>query len=361
MTRIPVYQPDLSGMERTNVMECLESTWISSKGRFIPQFEMGFAGYVGAEHAISVCNGTVALHLALLALGIGPGDEVLVPSFTYIASVNAIRYVGAEPVFCDSLADTWQLDIDDVERRITVRSRAVMAVHLYGGSCDMDGLTLLCRRHGLKLVEDCAEAIGTRYRDSHVGTFGDVATFSFFGNKTITTGEGGMVVTSDPALNSLIRRLRGQGLATNEEYWHDIVGYNYRMTNICAAIGVAQLERVDLILEKKAALARRYRSALEQASVVFQSATEGEQSSNWMVTVLMPDASRRDSVRRALAQEGIETRPAFHPVHLMPIYTRDVQSLPVAQDISSRGLNLPSWHDLPPAAVFEIAAVIESH
>lgn len=359
--RIPVYQPDLSGREREYVLECLDSTWISSKGRFIQEFEAGFARFTGAPHAVSVCNGTVALHLALLALGIGPGDEVIVPSLTYIASVNAIRYVGATPVFCESLPDTWQMDPADAERRITPRTRAVMAVHLYGGACEMPRLAALCGQYGLKLVEDCAEAIGTRVDGGHVGTFGDAATFSFFGNKTITTGEGGMVVCNDPALDSLLRRLRGQGLAANREYWHDIVGYNYRMTNICAAIGLAQLERVDDILGRKTRLAERYRAALASTDLAFQVTRPGETSSHWMVTVLTPQASDRNPLRAALADAGIETRPVFHPAHTMPMYGAGEFSLPVAEDLAARGINLPSWHDLAEAQLADIASVIADY
>lgn len=361
MPRIPVYQPDLSGNERTYVLECLDSTWISSKGHFIQDFESAFADFVGTPHATTVCNGTVALHVALLALGIGSGDEVIVPSLTYIASVNAIRYVGATPIFCDSLPDTWQLDPADVERRITPRTRAVMAVHLYGGACDMRHLKALCEPRGIKLIEDCAEAIGTRLDGQHVGTFGDIATFSFFGNKTITTGEGGMVVSKDPALDSVIRHLRGQGLAANGEYWHDIVGYNYRMTNICAAIGLAQLERIDSILAGKAALAGRYREAMVNSSVVFQGTTIGEGSSHWMVTILTPTAADRDSLRRALADTGIETRPVFHPVHTMPMYCASHSVLPVAVDIASRGINLPSWQQLAESDVTDITNVISTY
>ena len=356
--RIPVYQPDLSGREREYVLECLDSTWISSKGRFIQEFEAGFARFTGAPHTVSVCNGTVALHLALLALGIGPGDEVIVPSLTYIASVNAIRYVGATPVFCESLPDTWQMDPADVERRITPRTRAIMAVHIYGGACEMTRLVALCEQHGLKLVEDCAEAIGTRLDGRHVGTFGDVATFSFFGNKTITTGEGGMVVCNDPALDALLRRLRGQGLAANREYWHDIVGYNYRMTNICAAIGLAQLERADEILEQKVRLAASYRRAFADAPVSFQGTCPGEVSSHWMITMLVPNPVSRDAVRVELAAAGIETRPAFPLVHHMPMYLESMLQLPHAQDISIRGINLPSWHGLADDAVDEIADIV---
>lgn len=358
MPRIPVYQPDLTGKEREYVLECLESTWISSKGRFIGEFESGLANFIGAPHAVSVSNGTAALHLALLALDIGPGDEVIVPTLTYIASVNAIRYVGATPVFCDSLPDTWQMDPADVERRITPHTRAVMAVHLYGGACEMPALVDVCKRHHLKIVEDCAEAIGTRIHGRHVGTFGDVATFSFFGNKTITTGEGGMVVCKDAALDDRVRRLRGQGLAHNREYWHDIVGYNYRMTNICAAIGLAQLERVDDILRRKAVLASHYRAALGTLPLTFQKNLPGEVSSHWMVTVLVPSPEVREPVRLALAEAGIETRPTFYPIHTMPMYCVGQPEFSVAQDIAARGLNLPSWHGLGDADVRDIAAVI---
>lgn len=359
MTRIPVYQPDLSGNEHKYVQECLESTWISSKGRFIQDFETGFARFVGTPHAASVCNGTVALHLAVLALGIGPGDEVIVPTLTYIASVNAIRYAGATPVFCDSLPDTWQMDPTDVERRITPRTRAVMAVHLYGGACDLSSLQAICQRHGLKLIEDCAEAIGTRLEGRHVGTFGDIATFSFFGNKTLTTGEGGMVVYKSAELGAMVRRLRGQGLAENREYWHDIIGYNYRMTNICAAIGLAQLERVDDILRHKLDLADTYRSYLRGSPIVFQAATRGETSSCWMVTVLVQSAAQRDPLRQNLLMHGIETRPIFYPVHQMPMY-RTMENFPVAQDIASRGINLPSWHNLSKGDVKDISRIIRN-
>lgn len=357
MYRIPVYQPDLSGNERQYVSDCLESTWISSKGRYLAEFETGFASWTGAAHAAAVCNGTVALHLALACLGVGPADEVIVPSFTYVASVNAIAYVGARPVFVDSDPDTWQPDVDRVEQAITPRTRAVLAVHLYGGACDVARLRRLCDSRRLFLVEDCAEALGTRLHDRHVGTFGDVATFSFFGNKTLTTGEGGMVVTNDSAIDRRIRHLRGQGLAPDREYWHDVIGFNYRMTNLCAAIGLAQLERLDAIVAAKRALGARYTAALAGSHAQLQASTPGEQSSVWMCTVLAPDMARRDAARRGLAAAGIETRPAFNPVHRMPMYAGTAEC-PVADDLASRGINLPSWHRLPDDAVSEIASIV---
>lgn len=233
-----------------------------------------------------------------------------------------------------------------------------MAVHLYGGACNMPRLRKLCDRHEILLVEDCAEALGTRLGGHHVGTFGDIATFSFFGNKTITTGEGGMVACKDPELDAMVRRLRGQGLAGGREYWHDIVGYNYRMTNICAAMGVAQLERIDSILAQKHELAHAYHRAFKHTSVSFQASLPGEDSSCWMITMLVPEASIRNPVRKALANVGIETRPAFPLVHEMPMYRDSAVHLPVASAISQRGINLPSWHKLNDKAVREIASIV---
>ncbi len=353
---IPVYQPDLSGNEKRYVLECLDSTWISSKGRFIGEFEERFAAYTGAAYAVSVCNGTVALHLALVTLGIGPGDEVIVPTLTYIAAANAIAYTGATPVFVDSLPDTWQMDPADVRRKLTPRTKGILSVHLYGHPCDIEALEALAREHGLFLIEDCAEAFGSRFRGHHVGTFGDLGCFSFFGNKTITTGEGGMVVTSDKTLFERARHFKGQGLADHREYWHDVIGYNYRMTNICAAIGVAQLERANDVLAGKHRLAKAYRKQLAGVPVDMLGETCDVSSSFWMISILVPDAADRDPLRRHLAERGIETRPVFAPVHTMPMYAGKAGRHPVAEDLSSRGLNLPSWQGLSADQVEHIAA-----
>lgn len=358
--RVPVYAPSLIGRERDYVLECLDSTWISSKGRFIAQFESGFSAFVGVPHATSVCNGTVALHLALVALGIGPGDEVIVPTLTYVASANAVTYTGAKPVFADCRADDWQIDPADVARKMTPRTKAVMAVHLYGSAADLDSLAALCARHDVALVEDCAEAIGTLYKGRHVGGHGRVSAFSFFGNKTITTGEGGMVLTRDPDLHERIGRLRGQGLSTYREYWHDVVGYNYRMTNICAAIGTAQLERVDDILQAKRALAALYREMLRDLPLTFQADGPEVTSSYWMVCILTRTPAERDALRTKLARDGIETRPLFPPVHQMPIYHQPGECHPVSDDVSARGLNLPSWPGLSLADVTYVCQSIRA-
>lgn len=341
--KYPVYQPDLSGNEKKYVNECLDSTWISSKGKFISEFENKFAEFIGVKYAASVPNGTIALHLALLTLGIGPGDEVIVPTFTYIASVNAVTYCGAKPVFADSEKSFWQIDASDVERKITSRTKVIMPVHLYGHPCEMDSLNAIAKKHNLLIVEDCAEAFGSRYKNIHVGNFGDVSTFSFFGNKAITTGEGGMVVTNDKNLYEKSIHIKGQGLAANREYWHDVVGYNYRMTNICAAIGLAQLERADSIIKKKKQLAEWYNKHLINLPVQPQREAGNVFNSYWMYTILVEKAEERDKLREHLKQNGIETRPAFFPVHTMPIYFDKNIRLPAAEDLCSRGINLPSY------------------
>jgi len=357
---IPVYQPDLSGNEKRYVNECLDSSWISSKGRFVTEFEQSFADYTQTKYAASVANGTVALHLALLALGIGPGDEVIVPSFTYIASVNAIRYVGATPVFVDIEPASWQLDVSQLSALFNKNTKAIMAVHIYGHPCDMPALQQLARQYRLYLIEDCAEAFGTQIDGRHVGTFSDVATYSFFGNKTVTTGEGGMVVTQSPELDAKIRHLKGQGLMSGREYWHDIIGYNYRMTNICAAIGLAQLERAPLFISKKQALAHRYQQLLADLPLTFQQVKAGTTHSWWMFSILTGDAAERDALRQHLWNEGVETRPLFNPVHQMPMYAIDKQSLPVTEWIAGRGMNLPSWPGMTDEMLQRVSAAIRT-
>jgi perosamine synthetase len=344
LMQVPVYQPYFSGKEKTYVNECLDSSWISSKGEFIQRFETSFAVYTGCAYATSVSNGTVALHLALLALGLGENDEVIVPTLTYVASVNTIRHAGATPVFVDSLATTWQVDPEDIRRKITPKTRAVMIVHLYGHPCDMQAILAICREHNLLLIEDCAEAFGSYYQGQHVGTFGDIATFSFFGNKTITTGEGGMVIMKDEAIYARALTLKNQGVSKDIQYWYDVIGYNYRMTNICAAIGLAQLEHADEILVRKRELASWYEQGLQDLPLSTHRETGEVKHSYWMCSILLDDASHREPLRDHLSRAGIETRPFFYPVHLMGIYQANAQAnYPVAETIGSRGINLPSW------------------
>lgn len=343
---IPVYQPSLAGNEKKYVNECLDSTWISSKGKFVNLFETAVAEYVGTRYAAAVCNGTVAIHLALSALGVGPGDEVIVPTLTYIASVNPIVMVGATPVFVDSQRDSWQIDPADIKRKITAKTRAIIVVHLYGHPAPMHEIMEIARQYDLFVIEDCAEAFGSLIGDQHVGTFGDMATFSFYGNKTITTGEGGMVLTNDGTLYDRSVRMKGQGLAKYRTYWHDILGYNYRMTNICAAIGLAQMEQVEQLITKKLALAASYEELLRPLPIETHSQTNADiRHTFWMYSILVADGER-DTIMQKLAQVGIETRPVFYPVHTMPMYATRYARHKVAEEISRRGINLPSWPDL---------------
>jgi len=344
--KIPVYQPSLSGKEKEYVHECMDSSWISSKGTYIHRFEDSFANKIAAKHAASVCNGTAALHLALISLGIGQEDEVIVPTLTYIASVNAIAYTGATPVFVDSTRTTWQIDPSDVRRKITPRTRAILAVHLYGHPCDMDAIMQIAGEYNLFVIEDCAEAFGTLYKGRPVGSIGHISAFSFFGNKTITTGEGGMVATNDQTLFERAVHFKGQGLAAHREYWHDVIGYNYRMTNICAAIGLAQLEQADEFIRKKRQIAGWYKDGVSGLPVEILGEADEAFSTYWMVSILTKCAEERDTLRKHLATHGVETRPLFSPVHTMPMYSAKFQRHPVAEDLGWRGINLPSFPDL---------------
>jgi len=357
--KYPVYQPDLSGNELKYITECINTNWISSKGPYVTEFEEKFAEYLGVDYATTVSNGTVALHLALLALGIGPGDEVIVPTFTYIASVNCITYTGATPVFVDSELDTWQMDIESVKRKISSKTKAIIAVHLYGHPCNMNKLSTICKENSIFLIEDCAEAIGSKFADKYVGTFGDIATFSFFGNKTLTTGEGGMIVTGDSTLYDRAVHFKGQGLAKQREYWHDVVGYNYRMTNLCAAIGVAQLERVESILENKIQIAKWYQERFKNSEYIFHKAIGDVLHTYWMCSILCPNDKVREPLRGHLTRNGIETRPTFYPVHTMPMYSKKFERHINAEFLGWRGINLPSYPGLKETDIdFIVNAII---
>ena len=344
-TNIPIYKPTLMGNEAKYVESCLKEGWISSRGEYVAKFEHAFKDYLDGSYSTSVSNGTVALHLALYTLGIGAGDEVIVPTLTYIASVNAISYVGASPVFIDSEPDTWNIDALKIEEKITNKTKAIMAVHLYGAVCNMTLLRKICERHNLYLIEDVAEAFGSKYENAFAGTFGDISTFSFFGNKTITTGEGGMVVSKHPNLIARAANLKSQAVSLTKEYWHDELGFNYRMTNICAAIGLAQLERAEEIIVKKRDIANWYKDGLDGLPLIFQNENSGTRHTYWMVSILADCQIKRDKIRSFLSEVGIETRPLFYPANTMPMYKTN-DHFPIANNISSRGLNLPSFSSL---------------
>lgn len=354
---LPIYIPDLSGNEKKYVNECIDTTWISSIGSFVDRFETAFRQAIGTPHAHTVSNGTVALHLALHCLDIGPGDEVIVPTFTYIASVNTIAQTGAKPVFVDCSPDDWLIDVADVARKITSRTKAILPVHLYGATCDMHALQKIATDRNLKIVEDCAEALGSSIDGRHVGTFGDVGTFSFFGNKTVTTGEGGMVVAGNDALATRMKLVKGQGQSFTRRYWHVEQGFNYRMTNICAAIGLAQMERLQPILDRKHALGRLYRQLTKDMPVTYQKLRPGVVSSDWLVSFLIPRGQNRDGVMKYMQNRGIETRPVFHCAHQMPMYSKG-ESFAVSEDISRRGISVPSYPGLLDSDIERVVAAL---
>ena len=355
---IPVYRPDLSGNEKRYVNECLDTSWISSNGVFVRRFEEAMAKTLNVRHAISLCNGTVALHLAFHCLGIGPGDEVIVPTFTYIASVNTIAQTGATPVLVECRSDDWLIDVAEVEKHITARTKAIVPVHLYGAICDMEALRALADKHGLYLVEDCAESLGSTLDGKSCGGLGNVGTFSFFGNKTVTTGEGGLVTTNDDELAERLRLVKGQGQSPTRRYWHIELGFNYRMTNICAAIGLAQLERLPDILARKKQLGDRYRDRLASLPVTFQQPNAAVSSSEWLFSLLVPEGVDRDAVMASMAADQIETRPVFHCAHQMPMY-QEATSYPISEAISARGISLPSYPMLSEKDVDRIARSLE--
>jgi perosamine synthetase len=346
--QIPLVQPVFDGNELEYVTDCILTGWISSQGKYVSQFESNFAKYVGANNALAVSNGTVALHLALVALGIGPGDEVLVPNLTFAAPINAVLYVGATPVLVDVDPVSMAISLQAAEKLISERTRAIIAVHLYGYPADMERLGVLSALHGFYVIEDCAEALGSRYKGSHVGVFGDVATFSFFGNKTITTGEGGMILFKDSSIHNRAKKLRDHGMSLSRRYWHDEVGFNYRLTNLQAAVGVAQLERVDNFVQRKRWIAEQYNSMLDKSLPISLPQDGGDvYNSYWLYTIILNQelSFARDQIVNALKNSGIEVRPTFFPLHRMPPYKKYIQKnakFPASDWLSDCGISLPS-------------------
>jgi perosamine synthetase len=358
--------PDLSGNEERYVVEAIRSSWISSTGAFVTRFEAEFARLCETTSAIGVCNGTVALHLALLALDVRAGDEVLVPSLTYVATANAVRYVGAEPVFVDVDPQTWCIDPRLLEDSITPRTKGIIAVHLYGHPADMDAINHIAAIHGLWVVEDAAEAHTARYKGRSVGGLGRIATFSFYGNKIFSSGEGGALTVSDPQLELRIRTLRGQGVDPNRRYFFPVTGYNFRLTNVACAFLCAQLERREQIIERRRRVFSLYEQALEGvAGIGFQPVAPWATPAPWLYCVTVDPVGygrSRDELMEALAARGVETRPFFIPLHRLPPFREASRArgevLPITDDLSARGVNLPTHAALTDDNVRTIAQLI---
>lgn len=353
---IPVNEPLLGGNERKYLMECIDSGWISSEGPFVKEFEDRFASRVGRKHGIAVMNGTAAIDVAVESLGIGPGDEVILPTFTIISCILQIVRVGAVPVLVDSDPVTWNMDVNQIEKRITNRTKAIMAVHIYGLPVDMDPLLRIASRYGIRIIEDAAEMHGQTYWDKPCGSFGSVSTFSFYPNKHVTTGEGGMIVTDDDELAETCRSLRNLCFQPEQRFVHERLGWNYRMTNMQAAIGLAQLEQLDSFVIKKRHMGHKYTQMLEPIKDIQLPLTETGYAKNifWVYGLLLNDRipSIKKTVMDSLAKEGIGTRPFFCPLHMQPALKKmglfKNENYPVSERLYDRGFYIPSGMAITP-------------
>ncbi|MHA1833615.1 MAG: DegT/DnrJ/EryC1/StrS family aminotransferase [Candidatus Baldrarchaeia archaeon] len=359
--KIPVAEPCLGKEELKNVVKAVKSGWISSKGEFIPKFEEEFAKYCDVKYGVATSNGTVALHLALTALGIKKGDEVIVPTLTFVATANAVTYCGAKPIFVDSHPDYWCMDPEKIEEKITSKTKAIIPVHLYGHPCDMDAIMDIAKDHNLYVIEDAAEAHGAEYKGKKVGSFGDISCFSFYGNKIITTGEGGMCLTNNEEIAKKMRILRDHGMNLNRKYWHNVIGFNYRMTNIQAAIGLAQLQKLDRFVKKKIEIARWYKQELKDLAdknlITLHPEMPWAKCVYWMYCILVED--KPNILKDELMKKGVETRLFFYPVHVLPPYKRNEKFL-VAEKLAKKGINLPSSVKLRKKEVVFISRLITS-
>jgi len=343
----PVAIPNLNGNEFKYLTDAFMSTWISSSGEYINRFEEGFSKYCDCKYGVSCSNGTAAIHLALLALGIGEGDEVIIPDLTFAATINTVLHANATPVIVDIEKESWCIDPKEIRKAITPKTKAIIPVHIYGQSCDMGAIMSIAKEHNLKVIEDCAEAHGAKYDGQKVGSFGDIGCFSFFGNKVITTGEGGMCVTNDIELDEKMRILRDHGMSKTKRYWHDLVGYNYRLTNLQAAIGLAQLERIEDIHKNRRKYEKNYREILDIDKFTFQNDCENRTRITWLVSILIDERINRDEYILKLKGKGIDARPFFYPLSDMEIYKPYCKSAThIAHKISKIGLNLPTYESL---------------
>lgn len=340
----PISQPSLTALETEYVTRAVQSGWISSIGEYIEAFEQEFARFVGVEHAIAVSNGTVALHLALVAHGIGRGDEVIVPDLSFIATANAVLACGATPVFADIDPANLCLSPSELEQRLTPRTRAIIPVHLYGHPADMPAINKFAGRHGLIVIEDAAESHGASIGGRAVGSLGHCGAFSFYGNKLLTSGEGGMVTTSDAAFAERCRRLRDHAMSTTRRYWHDEPGYNYRITNLQAAVGCAQLARADELIGGRKQIFEWYYEFLgDHPDITVNRTSPWANPVRWLMCVEIDhlDDARRSDLMYRLKTRGVDTRPYFYAMSDMPYFKS--ADTPVAHAVSARGLNLPTY------------------
>jgi len=363
---IPVCEPLLGEKEIEYVLDCLKTNWISSKGKYVDIFEEKFARYCGCNYGICTTSGTTALHLALVSAGIKPGDEVILPTFTMIATAFAIIYIGAKPVLVDAEPETYNMDVTQIEGKITPKTKAIMPVHIYGHPCDMDPIMEVAQKNDLWVIEDAAEAHGAEYQGRKTGGIGHIGCFSFYANKIITTGEGGMVVTSDEKIAQKARSLKDLAHSPDKRYLHTDIAFNYRMTNIQAAIGLAQFERIDELAAKRRKNARLYNDLLKSiAGITIPVEKEWAKNVYWMYSILVTDefGITRDELMDKLMEKGIDTRAFFLPMHQQPALNNiglfAGERYPVAEDLSRKGMYLPSSTGLSEDEIRHICRVIK--
>lgn len=361
--KIPLANPDLGASERNSLLEAFDTGWLTSAGEKHKQFELKFADEIGTTASLAIGNGTQALHLVLLGLGIGPGDKVIVPSLTYVATANSVKYVGAEPVFADVDGDTWCLSPETIDKVISRGVKAVIVVHLYGHPAPLADLKEYCKTKKIHLIEDVAEAPFTEAQGLKTGTVGIASTFSFYANKVLISGEGGAITSSDDQLVRRMRQFRDQGMDVSRRYYFPVIGYNYRMTNLQAAIALAQLGRKQELIDKRLELCRFYRSELSEVDgLEMQVVANWATWSPWLFSLLLQDRAQRDSLIEHLSQLGVETRPFFIPIHTLPPYqkAKKAKSMLVTNDISNRGLNIPTWSNMPRDVSNQVVTSIRS-
>jgi len=351
---IPVSEPYLGKEELENVVQCVKTGWISSQGAFVRQFEDEFASYVGVRYGVATSSGTTALHLALVALGIKGGDEVIVPTLTFVATANVVAYTGATPVFIDSNPQYWCIEPERIEKAITPKTKVIIPVHLYGHPADMEAIMGIALKYGLHIIEDAAEAHGAKYKGRMIGSLSTISCFSFYANKIITTGEGGMCLTNNKSLAEKMRLLRDHGMNPTRRYWHNCIGFNYRMTNLQAAVGVAQLHKIDGIIKIRSEIAKRYNAKLDNLGITLPPKEDWAEPINWIYTIL---SSNKEGIIDALTKNGVDTRPMFYPIHILPPYQSD-NKYPVAEGLSSKGFSLPSSPSLTNKDIDYICGVI---
>lgn len=357
---IPISKPTITEKEIEYVTDAVSSTWISSLGKYIDKFEVDFAQFCGTKYAVSTANGTVAIHLALVALEIGEGDEVIVPDLSFIATANTVLHAGAQPVFAD--IDPYNLCIDpfSIEKAISSKTKAILPVHLYGHPADMRAINAIAQKHNLLVIEDAAEAHGAGILRQKVGSFGTCACFSFYGNKNITTGEGGMVTTNDEALYNRLRYLRDHAMSKQKRYWHTECGFNFRMTNMQAALGCAQMERVNELLNKRKYIFNLYNEGLKEISRIKLNRTyEWADNAYWLICAEIDgyDEEKRDQLIGKLKSQGIDSRPFFYPMSDMP-YLKKADT-PITHAVFGKGINLPTYFDITDTEISRVCDVLK--